>query len=174
MPIDSDIPEENPSIKSEISTSNSCPDPSSVPPLMRIVDETSSTSTSLNNPLSLKSEDMVDNVNSSSNSHETTMTTTTSTTEEEEEDKNLKLGAGASAACSYSDLLVKEVLAAKETLKKYLGNLTSAGNGSNSSPVTPGPKSKTERRHQGSTSYEMSNLTKYGRSTKFRHRYEQA
>ncbi|XP_008204193.1 uncharacterized protein LOC100678946 isoform X2 [Nasonia vitripennis] len=170
MPIDSDIPEENPSIKSENSTSNSCPDPSSVPPLMRIVDEASSTSTSLNNPLSLKSEDMVDNVNSSSNSHETTMTTTTSTTEEEEEDKNLKLGAGASTACSYSDLLVKEVLAAKETLKKYLGNLTSDGNRSNSSPVTSRPKSKTETKHQGSTSYEMSSLAKYGRSTKFRHR----
>jgi hypothetical protein len=68
----------------------------------------------------------------------------------EEDEDNSKLTNG-SAPCSYSDLLVKKVLAAKETLKKYLGNLSS-GSGETCNNTAFRLKS---------TSFEMNNLDKY-------------
>ena len=154
------------SVKSETSTSNS----SNEQPLLALVDEASSTSTTINNETYVNGEVVLisDNVNSSSNSHETTTTTAT----EEEEDDSSKLNG--SAACSSSDLLMMEVLAAKETLKKYLGNL-STGSGEVANNSSPPRRSKTKPEKRQSTSFEMNSLVKYGKtmcnSSSFRHRY---
>lgn len=116
-------------------------------------DETSSTSNDLPNPNELA-------VNSSSNSREPLTTTT-----EDDEDNSKLSGSGAAAACSYSDLLVKEVLAAKETLKKYLGNM-SAVVAATDSAACNGTASRPRP--------DLGGLAKYGKtvcqSSNFRHR----
>ena len=149
MAAESDTPE-NPSSKSENSTSNSC-EPG-------LANEASSTSTSLNNELYRK-----DNADSSSNSREAPLP--------EDEDSSKQSCAG-NVACSYSDFLVKEVLAAKETLKKYLGKLSTPAAGEQCKSAEPTPKSRTERR-QG-TSFEASGLAKFGKAkcnlSNFKHR----